>query len=127
MTDTLATHHLKPPAPPEQFEYKNLKQGEFWRHIPAYAQVDEATFLDHLWQQRQSVKTADELLADDRRGVLAGVLSPMPTAGFAAAPMAVRVSPYAIALIDWNDPVQRPDPPAVHPARARRCCPTIRA
>ena len=50
------------PCPPTQFEYKQLKQGEFWRHIPAYRTIDEATFLDHLWQQKNSVKTAEELL-----------------------------------------------------------------
>ena len=32
----------------------------------------------------------------------------MPQEGFAQAPMAVRVSPYALALIDWNDPVNDP-------------------
>src|SRR5579859_5942647 len=54
--------HLKPPAPASHFEYKNLKQGEFWRHVPAYKDVDEATFLDHLWQQKNAVKSAQELL-----------------------------------------------------------------
>ena len=54
---------LKPPVGPEAFEYKNLRQGEFWRHIPAYEAVDEKTFLDHIWQGRHSVKTPDELLS----------------------------------------------------------------
>src|SRR5580692_12088865 len=108
MIDTLTlTPHLKPPAPPEQFEYKNLKQGEFWRHIPAYAEVDEATFLDHLWQQRKSVKTAEELLETIRQ-VCSADFYRDAEAGFRRAPMAVRVSPYAIALIDWNDPVNDP-------------------
>ena len=62
MSTVTSIQHLKPPVPADQFEYKRLKQGEFWRHIPAYAEIDEATFLDHLWQQRQSVKTAEELL-----------------------------------------------------------------
>ena len=109
-------HDMTTPAPsitsshphrPEQFEYKNLKQGEFWRHIPAYAEVDEATFLDHLWQPRKSVKTAEELLETIRE-----VCSPEfyrdAEAGFHHAPMAVRVSPYAISLIDWNDPIDDP-------------------
>ncbi|MGA9943990.1 MAG: hypothetical protein WBP75_03045, partial [Candidatus Cybelea sp.] len=107
MSTAAAIHHVKPPAPPEQFEYKNLKQGEFWRHIPAYADVDEATFLDHLWQSRKSVKTAEELLETIRE-----VCSPEfyrdAEAGFHQAPMAVRVSPYAISLIDWNDPIDDP-------------------
>ena len=54
----IETRHIKPPAPPEQFEYKIVKQGEFWRNVPAYKDVDEATFLDHLWQQKNAVKSA---------------------------------------------------------------------
>ncbi len=108
MNDSLtAIRHIKPPAPPEQFEYKQLKQGEFWRHIPAYKDVDEATFLDHLWQQKNAVKTAQELLT-----TIKDVCTPEffadAEAGFQSAPMAVRVSPYAIALIDWNDPFDDP-------------------
>src|SRR5579862_224184 len=108
MSDTMTTiSHIKPAVSAEQFDYKNLKQGEFWRHIPAYKDVDEATFLDHLWQQKNAVKTAGELLA-----AIKDVCSPEfyrdAEAGFARAPMAVRCSPYAIALIDWNDPVNDP-------------------
>src|SRR5215469_5978274 len=108
MSDTTtAINHLKPPAPAQQFEYKNLKQGEFWRHIPAYKDVDEATFLDHLWQQKNAVKTADELLA-----TIKDVCTPEfyadAEAGFKRAPMAVRVSPYAMSLIDWDDPLNDP-------------------
>jgi lysine 2,3-aminomutase len=99
--------HLKPPAPPSQFEYKNLKQGEFWRHVPAYREIDEATFLDHLWQQKNAVKTPQELLATIKDLCSADFFADVE-AGFARAPMAVRVSPYALALIDWNDPIADP-------------------
>ena len=108
MTQTLTPPpHVKPPVPPDQFEYKELKQGEFWRHLPAYAEVDEARFLDHLWQQRQSVKTAEELL-ETIRGVCTSEFYADAEEGFRRAPMAVRVSPYAIALIDWSDPIGDP-------------------
>ena len=106
MNETIARHR-KPPVGPEALDYKQLKQGEFWRHIPAYKEIDEATFLDHLWQQKNAVKTADELLS-----TIKGVCSPEfyadAEAGFQQAPMAVRVSPYAISLIDWNDPIADP-------------------
>jgi len=99
--------HRKPPAPPEALEHTRLQQGEFWQKIPAYRDVDEKTFLDHLWQQKRSVKTAHELFE-----TIGGVASPQfiedARLGFERAPMAVRVSPYAIALIDWNDPYGDP-------------------
>ncbi|HZZ65397.1 MAG TPA: KamA family radical SAM protein [Candidatus Baltobacteraceae bacterium] len=99
--------HTKPPVRPETLEYKNVKQGEFWRDIPAYREIDEATFLDHLWQQKHAVKTPEELLE-----AIKDLASPQFIAdaksGFALAPMAVRVSPYALSLIDWNDPYDDP-------------------
>ncbi|HET9393995.1 MAG TPA: KamA family radical SAM protein [Candidatus Rubrimentiphilum sp.] len=102
-----AVMHTKPPVDPSYFKYKNLKEGEFWRHVPAYKDVDEATFMDHLWQQKHSVKTAAELL-ETIEGLASGEFIEDARAGFAHAPMAVRVSPYAIALIDWNDPYGDP-------------------
>jgi lysine 2,3-aminomutase len=99
--------HTKPPVGPEYFEFKNLKQGEFWRHVPAYKDVDEKTFLDHLWQQKHSVKTPEELLQTIESLASAEFIEDA-RAGFAHAPMAVRVSPYAISLIDWSDPYGDP-------------------
>src|ERR1700683_2360976 len=99
--------HLKPPVPPSHFEYKQLKQGEFWRHVPAYREVDETTFLDHLWQQKNAVKTPQELLTTIKDLVSPEFFADVEE-GFAQAPMAVRVSPYALALIDWTDPVNDP-------------------
>jgi lysine 2,3-aminomutase len=98
---------LKAPAGPEVFEHKNLKQGEFWRHIPAYKDVDEKTFLDHIWQGRHSVKTPEELLGTIQDLASASFIEDA-RAGFHRAPMQVRVSPYMIALIDWADPVNDP-------------------
>ena len=48
---------LKPPVPPAALDHRRLRDGDFWRAIPRYAEIDEATFLDHIWQGRHSVKT----------------------------------------------------------------------
>ncbi|HEY5095918.1 MAG TPA: KamA family radical SAM protein [Candidatus Eremiobacteraceae bacterium] len=98
---------LKPPAGLDAFEHKNLPQGEFWRHIPAYKDVDEKTFLDHIWQGRHSVKTPEELIGTIQELASASFIEDA-RAGFHRAPMQVRVSPYMIALIDWTDPVNDP-------------------
>jgi lysine 2,3-aminomutase len=99
--------HEKPAAPPETFAYRDLVGGEFWRHIPAYRDVDETMFLDHLWQQRHSVKTPEELL-ETIRDLASPEFIRDAELGFKRAPMAVRVSPYAIALVDWKDPYRDP-------------------
>ena len=100
-------HHLKPPVDPAELEHRNLRQGEFWRTIPAYEGVDEKTFLDHIWQGRKSVKTTDELFE-----TIGGIVDPTfledAREGFRRAPMAVRVSPYMIASIDWTRPYEDP-------------------
>ena len=100
-------HALKPPVDPATLVHRQIRTDEFWRAIPAYRDVDEATFLDHIWQGKHSVKTPEELLA-----TIVDLASPAfiedVRAGFALAPMAVRVSPYMIALINWQDPLNDP-------------------
>lgn len=93
-----------PMTPPP---HHDLLEGEFWRRIPAWADVPEATFLDHLWQARNSITKVPQLLA-----ALQGLVSEEFIAdvadGFHRAPMTIRVSPYILSLIDWSQPVADP-------------------
>ena len=107
MLSIASPHAVKPPVNPATLAYRDVRQGEFWRTVPAYAQIDEATFLDHIWQGRQSIKTPDELLETITDLVPASFIADARE-GFKRAPMAVRVSPYLIASIDWNDPYGDP-------------------
>src|SRR6185436_6588832 len=43
--------------------HRDLAVGEFWRRVPAYSEVDEATFLDHRFQAKHSVTRAEQLYA----------------------------------------------------------------
>jgi lysine 2,3-aminomutase len=88
-------------------DHRDLRGGEFWRAIPKFRDVDEATFLDHVWQGRNSVKTPEELLETVENLAPRSFIDDA-RAGFAHAPMAVRVSPYILSLIDWNDPYGDP-------------------
>ncbi|HSS39453.1 MAG TPA: KamA family radical SAM protein, partial [Polyangia bacterium] len=54
---------LKPPVDPGSLAHRDLQGGEFWRAIPAYAQISEAEFLDHKWQAKHSVTNVPKLLA----------------------------------------------------------------
>ena len=100
----------KPAVESSSLAHRQLREDEFWRRIPAWADIDEATFLDHRWQAKHSITRVDALVR-----VLAG-LAPESfvadvRAGFRLAPMAVRVSPYLLSLIDWSnaytDPLRR--------------------
>jgi len=100
-------HHVKPPAGPEAFEHRNVRQGEFWRAIPKYRDIDEATFLDHIWQGQNSIKSPEELLEAVKDLVEPSFFDDVRE-GFHRAPMAVRVSPYMIASTDWSNPYADP-------------------
>ena len=98
---------LKPPVDPSTLTHRQLREGPFWRKIPAYAEVSEAEFLDHKWQAKHSITNLPKLLA-----ALAGLVSEDfikdAERGFAGAPMSVRVSPYLLSLIDWTRPYEDP-------------------
>src|SRR5882757_1494105 len=55
--------HLKPAVDPSTLHYRQLLDGAFWQKIPAYRDVDEATFLDHTWQAKSSITNPAKLLS----------------------------------------------------------------
>src|ERR1700760_1846532 len=104
-------HHdivpLKPPVDPATLRHKAMLDAPDWRRIPAYAGVTEEQFLDHRWQGKTSITRPDKPLAA-LSGLVSAEFIADATAGFARAPMSVRVSPYLLSLIDWNDPYDDP-------------------
>src|SRR5215217_2455295 len=84
--------HLKPRVDPATLTYKAMQEAPDWRRIPAYADVTEAQFLDHRWQAKKSITRPDKLL-EALRGLVSEEFIRDATAGFARAPMSVRVSP----------------------------------
>jgi lysine 2,3-aminomutase len=93
---------LKPPVPPSALGHRDLLDGPFWQRVPAYASVSEREFLDHGWQARNSITNITKLLATVK-GLVSDEFMRDAEAGFKIAPMAVRVSPYVMALVDWAD------------------------
>ncbi|MSQ84866.1 MAG: hypothetical protein EXR77_18665, partial [Myxococcales bacterium] len=53
---------VKPPVNPALLRHRELDEGEFWRKIPAYRDIDTATFLDYRWQGKNSITSIDKLL-----------------------------------------------------------------
>ena len=53
--------HLKPAVDPAQLLHTQLLDGPFWQRIPAYRAIDEATFLDHSWQAKNSITNPQKL------------------------------------------------------------------
>ena len=98
---------LKPTVDERSLTYRHLVRGPFWHEIPAYAGVSEAEFLDHKWQSKHTITNPDKLLAA-LKGLASDDFLRDATLGFQKAPMSVRVSPYLMSLIDWQDPYRDP-------------------
>ena len=99
--------HIKPAVDPSTLHHRQLLDGMFWQKIPAYRTVDEATFLDHMWQAKNSITNPAKLLSAVQDLVPQAFYDDV-TQGFARAPMSIRVSPYLLSLIDWADPYNDP-------------------
>lgn len=97
----------KPNVDPRLLAHRELKGGEFWRAIPAFADVTEEEFLDYKWQMKNSLYGEAKLM-ELMEGVAPKEFIDDARRGFAKAPMAVRVTPYLLSLIDWNDPLRDP-------------------
>src|SRR5688572_27207858 len=100
-------HRIKPPVDSSTLVHRELLGGDFWRRIPAYRDVDEATFLDYRWQMKHSVTKVEKLLETVQDLAHDEFIADIRE-GFHRAPMAVRVSPYMLSLIDWADPYRDP-------------------
>jgi lysine 2,3-aminomutase len=99
------TAHVDPPttSTPVSRDHRELRRDEFWRGLPAYEKVSAEEFRTHTFQNRHTVTNVRQL-----REAL-GALVPESfyadlEAGVAHAPMALRISPYLLSLIDWRDP-----------------------
>ena len=98
---------VRPPVDPGMLAYEDLLEGEFWRRIPAYRDIDSDTFLSHRWQAKKTITRPDKLLAAIE-GLVPDSFIEDVARGFKRAPMVVRVSPYLLSLIDWTNPEEDP-------------------
>ncbi len=97
----------KPPVDSASLAHRELRRGPWWQKIHAYKTIDEATFLDHVWQARNSITKVSRLVETIQDMVPAGFVEDLE-GGMKRAPMSVRVSPYIVALIDWERPYEDP-------------------
>jgi len=98
---------LKAPVDPASLVHQKLRSGPFWQRVPANASIDEEKFLDHSWQGKNSITRVEKLL-ESLRGVVSDEFIRDAAVGFQRAPMSVRVTPYIMALIDWENPYTDP-------------------
>jgi lysine 2,3-aminomutase len=96
----------KPAVDTMSLDHRNLRDDEWWRKIPAF-DVDYDTFIDYKWQMKNSLYGEDKLI-EVLSGAAPDDFIEDARRGFRMAPMAVRVTPYLLSLIDWEDPWNDP-------------------
>lgn len=88
-------------------EHRELRGDAFWHVIPAFAGLTEAEFHDHRFQAEQSITTIAQL-----RSLVEAIAPPEflddVERGLEHTTMSMRVTPYILGLIDWNDPYRDP-------------------
>ncbi len=98
---------LKDPVGRSDLEHRELDDSEFWREIPAFRHVDVDEFMDHRFQNRNSARSPQDL-KDLLRGRVSDAFLEDVEEGMRQAPMAMRISPYILSLVDWDDPYHDP-------------------
>ncbi len=108
LAPTTETPRLSPPTgAPMAADHRDLRRDDFWRAVPAYAHVTDTEFRTHQFQQKHTVTNARQLRETLGSLVPESFFADL-AAGIQHAPMALRVSPYLLSLIDWRDPLGDP-------------------
>ena len=110
---------LKEEVSDSELEHRDFDDSEFWRRIPAFKDVDYEQFLDHKFQLINSVTSTEKLTEIVGELATPEFVADME-AGLRAAPMNVRVSPYLISRIDWDNPYDDPIRIQFLPVASRR-------
>ena len=87
--------------------HRDLRDDDFWREIPAYAQLNSDEFNDHRFQSRNcvtSLRKLQQVLGDRMDSAFYGDVEK----GVMRSTMSLRISPYLISLIDWENPYDDP-------------------
>lgn len=107
LQDVAVPPPLRDPVSGDELTHRDFRDGEFWREIPAFADVDRDTFMDPAFQNRNSVKGPQDLRKVMGKRVAEEFYQDCER-GFGAAPMNVRVTPYLLSCIDWDRPYEDP-------------------
>ena len=98
---------LKPPVDPLLLRHKELRDDEFWRCIPAYQKLSAEEFHDHRFQSRNSVTSLPKLREVVGDGLSEAFCQDLAE-GLRRSTMSMRISPYILSLIDWDEPYDDP-------------------
>lgn len=88
-------------------EHRELRRDEFWRGVPGFVAVPAREFHTHTFQSRNTVTNVRQL-QEALQDLAPDSFYQDAIAGLRRAPMALRISPYLLSLIDWEEPYSDP-------------------
>ena len=92
---------VEPVVPSRTLEHRNLRRDDFWSAIPAYAATRADEFHTHTFQARRSVTNVRQL-RETLQDLVPDSFYEDVAEGIRHAPMALRISPYLLSLIDLS-------------------------
>ncbi len=91
----------------DALDHRNFNTDEFWKKIPAFKNVSREEFNDVKFQNKNTASKIDHL-----DNLLEGIVSKDflddVRKGMQLAPMNLRLSPYILSLINWDNPYTDP-------------------
>ncbi|MGY2340991.1 KamA family radical SAM protein [Pseudomonas sp. SDO5532_S415] len=109
LTNSSAPENKKPATQDSTARY-NFRNDAFWQQLPIWKEVDSKLFHNHLWQEKNAVTSISSLEQLIKNQVTDAFLKDLED-GHRLAPMSIRLTPYILSLIDWNnalcDPLRR--------------------
>lgn len=97
----------KDPVKTEKLSHRAFDDDHFWQRIPAFENVSRDEFVDYKFQMKHSAQRFEQL-EKLLKGVATQEFVDDVRKGLGIAPMNMRLSPYVLSLIDWEDPYNDP-------------------
>src|SRR3989442_3985092 len=95
------------PQPSPNLDHRGLRRDEFWRALPAYQAAGASEFHTHPFQVRHTVTNVRQL-RETLQHLVPDSFYDDVLQGLKRAPMALRISPYLLSLINWDNPYEDP-------------------
>lgn len=107
LQDTEIPDHLKKSIEAKELKHREFDDSEFWQKIPVFSNVKREEFFSTKFQNHNTATKADHL-----EELLEELVEPSfiedIRKGMTETPMNLRLSPYILSLINWNDPYNDP-------------------
>lgn len=105
--EDLIPREIKEPVNSDAVAHRDFDDSRFWRKIPAFRNLSREEFLDYRFQNRNSATSVEDL-TDLVGGITSEAFLRDVARGMEIAPMNMRISPYILSLIDWDEPLDDP-------------------